>query len=144
MSRKVPFIIGLSLALIISALTLPDAPTPNGGASAASPAPFKTVKRLVQGAFARLAPSSPQVSAPDGQVVLRDAVMAEQIRVPAVREGVHYGWIQLPRGTAVEFVADEGETLLVRYDGAVLRMPERNARDGSVTVRASKPPLLKI
>jgi hypothetical protein len=50
------------------------------------------------------------------------ATPLREVRVRAVRDGRDYGWVQLPRGTRVELVRDEGSTLVVRFDQVTLRV----------------------
>ncbi len=57
-----------------------------------------------------------------------------EVRVRASRDGRDYGWVQLPRGTRVELLHDEGKTLVVRYDQVTLRIPRRIAETGTVVV----------
>ena len=45
-----------------------------------------------------------------------------ELRIAAIRNGVNYGWIQLPRGTRVELLRREGKDFIVRYGETVLRV----------------------
>ncbi len=60
------------------------------------------------------------------------ATPIREVRVRAVRDGRDYGWVQLPRGTRVGLVRDEGETLLIRFDQVTLRIPRVMAETGMV------------
>jgi hypothetical protein len=51
-----------------------------------------------------------------------------------VRDGRDYGWVQLPRGTRMELIRDEGKTLVVRYDQVTVRISRRAAETGTVVV----------
>jgi hypothetical protein len=62
-------------------------------------------------------------------------VLAEPVRIAAVRGDTNYGWIQLPRGCVVEVVRTEREHLLVRYDNSLVRIPQSAARSGAVILR---------
>lgn len=55
-----------------------------------------------------------------------------EVRVRAVRDGRDYGWVQLPRGTRVELLRDEGKTLLIRYDQVTLRVSRATVKAGLV------------
>ncbi|MEQ1861661.1 MAG: hypothetical protein ABMA13_17215, partial [Chthoniobacteraceae bacterium] len=71
-----------------------------------------------------------------------EATPLREVRVRAVRNGHEYGWIQLPRGTRVELVRDEGRTLVIRYDEVSLRIPRTVAEAGMVVpVRRDQQPL---
>ncbi len=144
MKRKVPLFIGLLFATVISAVMLPQrSPQPDAAKAPGAPAEFKTVKSIVLGVFGRLAPSSPQASAIEEIPTTAEAA-PKQLRVPAVRDGHRYGWIQLPRGTPVDLIRVEGENVLIRYDESVVRMPQSELREGSVVLRDRKPAILKI
>ncbi|MES2568972.1 MAG: hypothetical protein V4710_02830 [Verrucomicrobiota bacterium] len=71
-------------------------------------------------------------------------LFSSQIRVPAIREGHNYGWIQLPRGTSVELLRSEGDNLLIRYDDMTVRMPQSAVEEGAVILRKRKVPLTSI
>ena len=89
-------------------------------------------------------PSSPQASTKVDSAFPPVSVAPRQVRVPAVRDGHTYGWIQLPRGTAVDLVRVEGNDFVVRYDETVVRLPQSEAREGSVIVRSKKPRFREI
>jgi hypothetical protein len=56
----------------------------------------------------------------------------QEVRVWAIRNGHKYGWVQLPRGTRVELVRDEGKYLVVRYDEVTLKIRRVIAEAGLV------------
>ena len=58
-----------------------------------------------------------------------------KVKVPAIRRGNNYGWVQLPRGTRVDLVRETGDGLLVRWDGTTVKVPPGAAATGAVVVR---------
>lgn len=60
------------------------------------------------------------------------ATTVQEVRVRATRNGRDYGWVQLPRGTRVELIRDEGRTLVIRYDQVTMRIPRIQAETGMV------------
>lgn len=68
------------------------------------------------------------------------ATTVQEVRVRATRNGRDYGWVQLPRGTRVELVRDEGKTLVIRYDQVTMRIPRIQAETGMVVpvIRGSR------
>jgi len=68
------------------------------------------------------------------------AVTVPEVRVRATRNGRDYGWVQLPRGTRVELIRDEGKTLVIRFDQVTLRIPRVQAETGMVVpvIRGSR------
>jgi hypothetical protein len=59
----------------------------------------------------------------------------QELRVAAVRNGVRYGWIQLPRGTAVELLQRQGDWLLIQYNETQLRVHRAVVDAGLVVPR---------
>jgi hypothetical protein len=56
----------------------------------------------------------------------------QEIRVWAIRGGIKYGWIQLPKGTPVHLLREEGAWLVVRYDESVMKIHRSIAEQGMV------------
>lgn len=65
--------------------------------------------------------------------------LPHEVRVPAMRDGHNYGWLQLPRGTWVELLAVEGDHAYIRYDESVVRLPRRAMAQGTVTLAKRLP-----
>ncbi|MEA3207865.1 MAG: hypothetical protein QOE70_922 [Chthoniobacter sp.] len=132
-----PLIFTGALSLVATFVAL------QSGASKPSPA-----KRLVSDLYHRIADQSwPLFSQRQGQLSAQpesagevDSVKALRhsqaaVRVPAIRGENNYGWVQLPYGTTVELVRDEGASLLVRWDGNTVRVLRGSATDGLVVLR---------
>jgi hypothetical protein len=69
---------------------------------------------------------SPSPSAYDQLVIPTVSVGPEsaqqpEIRIWAIRNDTNYGWIQLPRGTHVQFLRNDGEYVVVQYEETVIR-----------------------
>lgn len=62
------------------------------------------------------------------------------VKVPAIRGANNYGWVQLPRGTPVEFVGHDRNRLLVRWDGTLMQLPESAVATGAVILRSPPRP----
>ncbi|MDB6173282.1 MAG: hypothetical protein JWL59_2593 [Chthoniobacteraceae bacterium] len=71
-------------------------------------------------------------------------VLYRQVRLPAIHEGNNYGWIQLPRGTFVDLLRNEGGTLLIRYDQITVRVPQCAVEEGAVILRKPKAAITRI
>ncbi len=142
MHRKLPIIISLVLAAAISAVVIPHEIALDSAKRDTTN--FQTVKSYVSGALSVLAPSSPQASKPEESTSAGVEQRLGHARVPAMRGGHNYGWIQLPRGTPVEVIQADGESLVVRYDEAVVRMPGSDVREGKVVLKSDKPRMTKI
>ena len=65
-------------------------------------------------------------------VIGPEAATLPEIRVWAIRAGNNYGWIQLPKGTPVRLLREEGEWLVVRYDESVVKIHRSVAEAGLV------------
>lgn len=89
---------------------------------------------LQRSAPTEVEPLSPQVVVPATapESVRLKATPLREVRVRAARDGRDYGWVQLPRGTKVRLLRDEGETLLIRFDQVTLRIPRVLADTGMV------------
>jgi hypothetical protein len=44
-----------------------------------------------------------------------------EVRIWAIRNVTNYGWIQLPRGTPVQFLRQDGDYYLLQYQETVIR-----------------------
>lgn len=136
MKRKIPYLIStLFLCGVLSiVLRTVDSPTPRRLlcaypplASAASPT-LRTVAPAV--AEPSSSQTAPTAAAP--APMRSKATPIREVRVRAARDGRDYGWVQLPRGTRVELIRDEGATLLIRYDQVTLRIDRAVADAGMV------------
>jgi hypothetical protein len=56
-----------------------------------------------------------------------------EVRIWAIRNDRNYGWIQLPRGTQVYFLRNDGEYVIVRYQETVIRA-HRNVIDAGMLI----------
>ena len=66
---------------------------------------------------------------------LGEKIISSQVKVPAIRRGNNYGWVQLPRGTKVDLVRASGDCLWIRWDGTTVKVPPITATTGAVVVR---------
>ena len=44
-----------------------------------------------------------------------------EIRIWAIKNDTNYGWIQLPRGTMVQYLRQDGDYYILRYEETVIR-----------------------
>jgi hypothetical protein len=61
-----------------------------------------------------------------------------EIRIWAIRNDTNYGWIQLPRGTPVYFVRQEGEYVIVRYEETIIRAHRSVVDAGLLILKKSR------
>jgi hypothetical protein len=61
-----------------------------------------------------------------------------EIRIWAIRNDTNYGWIQLPRGTPVHFLRQDGDYLILRYQETVIRAHRSVIEAGLVVPRKTK------
>jgi hypothetical protein len=54
----------------------------------------------------------------------QQGVAADDLRVWAIRNGHKYGWVQLPKGTAVSVLRREGDHAVIRWDETVVKVPQ--------------------
>lgn len=64
---------------------------------------------------------------------------ATRLNFPAIRGGSNYGWVQLPHGTPVDFVSQNGRDLWVRWDGILVRIDALAAARGAVVLKTPAP-----
>ena len=58
-----------------------------------------------------------------------------EIKIPAIRGGNDYGWVQLPYGTPVELVRATHNGIWIRWDETVVKIPQSIVESGAVVVR---------
>ena len=61
-----------------------------------------------------------------------------EVRIWAIRNDTTYGWIQLPRGTQVRFIRQDGDYYIVRYEETVIRAHRSVVDSGMVILKKSK------
>lgn len=61
-----------------------------------------------------------------------------EIRIWAIRNDTNYGWIQLPRGTQVSFIRQDGEYYIVRYEETIIRAHRSVVDSGMIILKKSK------
>lgn len=95
--------------------------------------------RVPPGAEKRHTPPVAQESAPGAvfQFPSVPGLLTRPVRIPAIREGWNYGWVQLPPGTVVELLKDEGRMLRVKYEETVVLIPRESAQDGTLMLKDS-------
>jgi hypothetical protein len=64
--------------------------------------------------------------------VIGPAAAEQEVRVWAIRGGNNYGWIQLPKGTHVRLLRQEGDWLVIRYEESVVKIHRSVAEAGMV------------
>lgn len=129
MKRRLPFFISALLLSGIAAIalrSLDHAASRNllGAFLSDSLSAVPTIAPSLPPAVSGAEPISPQTvaTATSPAFVGVQATPLREVRIRAVRDGRDYGWVQLPRGTRVELVRDEGSTLLVRFDQVTVRI----------------------
>jgi|GEM_PF-6420796 len=95
------------------------------------------LKRLFSAEPAPRENPGPTVAPAPGREVIACTIGPEyasqpQIRVWAFRNGHKYGWIQLPKGTAVRLQRRDGDYLFVGYDEMTLKIHRAVAEAGLV------------
>lgn len=70
-------------------------------------------------------------SAPKEARIAEDVPLSE-LRVSAIRNGRNYGWVQLPKGTQVTVIKQEGDQALVQWDETVMNIHSRFLESGMV------------
>lgn len=146
MKRRLPYFISAALLSALLAAVLPSIDFSSPRASlralvhapeAAVPAVPPMLRRASQSPAEPLSasPTAPEGTSASVAVPVRFRTdRLPEVRVRATRDGRDYGWVQLPRGTRVELLHNEGKTLVVRYDQVTLRIPRRIAETGTVVV----------
>lgn len=61
-----------------------------------------------------------------------------EVRIWAIRNDTTYGWIQLPRGTQVRFIRQDGDYYIVRYEETVIRAHRSVVDSGMVILKKAK------
>jgi hypothetical protein len=61
-----------------------------------------------------------------------------EIRIWAIRNDTNYGWIQLPRGTPVQFLRQDGDYLILRYQDTVIRAHRSVVEAGLIIPRKAR------
>jgi hypothetical protein len=132
MRRKISFIIGATLVAGILAIALRNVPAPFRASVSNFPS---TVSEWLGGSpedpAASITPNA-TTGAPAQYAIGPEAASLPEIRVWAIRAGNNYGWIQLPKGTPVRLLREEGAWLVVRYDESVVKIHRSVAEAGLV------------
>jgi len=58
-----------------------------------------------------------------------------EVRIWAIKNDTNYGWIQLPRGTIVQFLRQDGDYIILRYQETVIRAHRSIVEAGLVVPR---------
>ena len=58
-----------------------------------------------------------------------------EVRIWAIRNDTNYGWIQLPRGTVVQFLRQDGDYFILKYQETVIRTHRSIIEAGLVVPR---------
>lgn len=129
MKRRLPFFISALLLSGVATIALRglDLSKPRHFVRALlsdSPSVVPALAPSLRPPGARAETLSPQPVATAGSPasVGSQATPLREVRIRAVRDGRDYGWVQLPRGTRVELIRDEGSTLLIRFDQVTTRI----------------------
>jgi hypothetical protein len=61
-----------------------------------------------------------------------------ELRIWAIRNDRNYGWIQLPRGTEVLFIRQDGDYYVVRYEETIIRAHRSVVDSGLVVVKKAR------
>jgi hypothetical protein len=121
------------LAIAVFSLYLPD-----------SPKAKKVVHRVARVITGQPAPEE------EADAAIQPATVYEQLAVPsvnlgpeyaqqpelriwAIRNDTTYGWIQLPRGTPVHLLRQDGDYSVVRYEETVIRVHRSVVEAGLLT-----------
>lgn len=65
---------------------------------------------------------------------------ATQERMPAIRRGTDYGWVQLPQGTQVDLIRRTSGEFWIRWDGATASVSETAVISGAIILRKGAMP----
>jgi len=134
MRRKISFIIGATLLMGALAIVLRSVPSP---ARWAAPAVNSVLSAVSSWLGVEPDPvvaevDKPKVAASAQYTIGPEAASLPEIRVWAIRGGNVYGWVQLPKGTVVHLLREEGPWLIVRYDESVVKIHRTVAEAGLV------------
>jgi hypothetical protein len=61
-----------------------------------------------------------------------------EVRIWAIRNDTNYGWIQLPRGTPVRFLRQDGDYFILRYQETVIRAHRSVIEAGLIVPRKTR------
>jgi hypothetical protein len=132
MRRKLSFIIGSTLVAGVLAVALRTLPE-NVPSSIAKVLPAPVLRWIDAPSEADASePVLPEDGSPVEYVIGPQKSGLQEIRVWAIRNGTKYGWIQLPKGTPVRLLREEGSWLVVRYDESVMKIHRSVAEMGMV------------
>ncbi len=132
MHRKLSLIFGAALVTVLLALALQNLDTRTRTRLA------QWVPTPVAQALDLPATSEPleEATAPDVDriqyVIGPEAAAGQEVRVWAIRGGNNYGWVQLPKGTSMRLLRQEGEWLIVRYEESVVKIHRSVAEAGMI------------
>lgn len=140
MNRKISFFISAFALSGVMAVTLrsldfskPDkvvSPALASSVAAVLPELKKVVVQPLEQLF--ISTAEAEGATPASAAVVSKPGRPPEIRVRAVRNGKDYGWVQLPRGTTVNLVRDEGSTMLVRFEEVTLRVTRSQVDAGLI------------
>jgi hypothetical protein len=61
-----------------------------------------------------------------------------ELRIWAIRNDRNYGWIQLPRGTTVWYLRQDGDYYIVRYEETIIRAHRDVVDTGMIVVKKAR------
>ena len=101
----------------------------------ATPMSPVTLGAAIASLSARPVESDPKVATTTPSSVEVEQKISNRLRVPAIRGFSNYGWVQLPPGTPVDLVRQQGKDLLVRWEGTVVAVDPSSAANGAIVLR---------
>ena len=138
MARILSIIILPLLLFGVVAYFLPEAPV----------AAKKVITRVTETITNKLAPEDSTVSSPAPTVyeqlvvptvtVGPEQAQSPELRIWAIRNDRNYGWIQLPRGTPVYYVRQDGDYYIVRYEETIIRAHRSLIDSGTLILKKTK------
>jgi hypothetical protein len=138
MKRRLPFFIS-ALLLCVSFAVLFRVPAGEGRASLSGKVASELESLLSPASPTRqpvFTPDVPQQVTEAASTIPPEAARLQELRIAAIRNGVRYGWIQLPRGTRVELLRRDGDYMLVQFEGTQVRVHRAVVEAGLIAPQA--------
>jgi len=137
MGRKLSLLLLPLLAIAGLSFLIPNSPE----AQKAIEKVARTVSAIASPVFqSEQEPIAPYVSPIEKLAVPTVTVGAEyaqlpEVRIWAIRNNTTYGWIQLPRGTVIQHLREDGDYIVARYEETILRVHRTVIESGALVAK---------